>query len=86
MNGYSIEFARAVRRELERLPTKVVDRVMRAVRRLRDNPRPRGCRKLTGDEATYRIRIGDYRVVYEIGDETRSILVTRVRHRKDAYQ
>ena len=61
-------------------------RIFGAIRELAAEPRPRGSRKLAGDDAPYRIRIGDYRVIYEVDDVTREILVTRVRHRKDAYQ
>ena len=77
---------RSARRELERLPAQAVERVVRAVRRLEIDPHPRSSRKLAGSEATYRIRVGDYRVIYEVDDAGRGVLVTRVRHRKDAYQ
>ena len=86
MNGYQVEYSRSARKELERLPAAVVERIASAVRALKQNPRPRGCLKLQGEEAAYRIRVGDYRVVYEVNDEIRIVLVARVRHRKDAYQ
>lgn len=86
MNRYHVAFARAARRELERLPAAIVQRIIEAIRRLASDPRPRGSRKLAGDEATNRIRVGAYRVIYEIDDAAREVLVTHVRHRKDAYQ
>jgi mRNA interferase RelE/StbE len=85
VNGYTIEFATSAARELERLPAGVVVRVRAAIVELEDDPRPRGCRKLRGEERTYRIRVGQYRVVYEVDDDNRTVLITRVRHRKDAY-
>jgi mRNA interferase RelE/StbE len=83
---YAVAFSRSAARELERLPDKAVQRLVLAIRGLQEDPRPRGCRKLVGEDTTHRIRVGDYRVVYEVDDEARTVLITRVRHRKDAYQ
>lgn len=85
MTVYSVEFSRPARRELQRLPARVVQRVILAVRALQENPRPRGSLKLVGAEAGYRVRVGQYRVVYEVNDAIHAVLVTRVRHRKEAY-
>jgi len=70
---------------LESLPGKIQDRIFEAIDALVDNPRPRGCRKLRGRDSQYRIRVGDYRVIYEIDDKTVTVLILRIRHRKDAY-
>lgn len=86
MNPYAVALARSANRELSRLPAAVVERIARALDRLEHDPRPRGSQKLAGSESTYRLRVGDYRVIYEVDDEARSVVVTRVRHRKDAYQ
>ncbi|MBI3467410.1 MAG: type II toxin-antitoxin system RelE/ParE family toxin [Planctomycetes bacterium] len=59
---------------------------MAAIRSLQQNPRPRAARKLVGQTKTYRIRVGDYRVVCEGDDTQRTVLVTRVRHRSDVYR
>jgi mRNA interferase RelE/StbE len=83
---YAVTFSRSAARELERLPDKAVQRLVRAIRALQEDPRPRGHRKLVGEERIYRIRVGDYRVVYEVDDDQQTVLITRVRHRKDAYQ
>jgi len=53
---------------------------------LADNPRPYGCRKLTGSDRDWRIRVGDYRIVYEIDDQVREVRVMRIRHRREAYR
>ena len=57
-----------------------------AIQALAQNPRPPGCRKLTGSKNDWRIRVGDYRVVYEIADEIRVVRVNRVRHRREVYR
>jgi mRNA interferase RelE/StbE len=71
---------------LRGLPPQVVPRIVAAVVELADEPFPPGSQKLTGSEHTYRIRIGGYRVVYEILADARRIVVNRVRHRKDVYR
>jgi len=53
---------------------------------LSKNPRPFGCRKLSGSENDWRIRVGDYRVIYEIADANRIVRINRVRHRKEVYR
>lgn len=86
MNRYEITFARSARRELEALEARLVTRVWAHIQGLADQPRPPGCRKLQGDEALWRIRVGDYRVLYEIKDDTRVVDIVAVRHRRDAYR
>ena len=85
MSGYRIELASGVQKELDRLPARQVSRIVDAIRRLTDNPRPRGSKKLVGEENLYRIRVGIYRVIYAIFDDELVIVVVRVKHRKDAY-
>ena len=62
------------------------DRVIAAIKILATNPRPPGCRKLAGSKLDWRIRVGDYRVVYEIADQIRVVRVHRVRHRREVYR
>lgn len=57
-----------------------------AIRALAINPRPPGCRKLVGSKSDWRIRVGDYRVIYEIADAIRVVRVNRVRHRREVYR
>ena len=82
---YGIAFRESAAKELRGLPLIVVLRVEEAIERLRQMPRPVGVRKLRGHSHTYRVRVGDYRVVYEIFDELYQIIVVKVRHRKDVY-
>jgi mRNA interferase RelE/StbE len=86
VNGWTVQLARPVAKELEKLPSKAVQRISNAIHGLADNPHPRGCKKLVGEENTYRIRVGEYRVIYEIHEREVLVLVVRVRHRKDVYK
>ena len=86
MSRYEITFARSARRELEALEAQLVARLWARIQALRDQPRPPGCRKVQGEESVWRIRIGDYRVLYEINDASRIIDIAAVRHRRDAYR
>jgi mRNA interferase RelE/StbE len=86
MDKYALVFARSARKELESLPVQVVDRILPRIEDLVDLPRPVGCRKLTGELNLWRIRIGDYRVIYSVDDQDRLIDIVAVRHRKDAYR
>ena len=82
---YAVGFLRKVQKELADLPSADYERVRDAVGRLADNPRPPGCIKLTGREG-WRIRIGNYRVIYEISDKQLLVTVIRVGNRRDIYQ
>jgi mRNA interferase RelE/StbE len=83
---YRVLFERAVEKDLGRLSTGIHDRVIAAIRRLAKNPRPTGCRKLTGADSDWRIRVGDYRVIYEIADDIKVVRINRVRHRGEVYR
>ena len=78
--------ARAAARDLKKLSADAVDRIRPVIDRLESDPRPGGVKKLRGEEATYRIRVGDFRVPNEVHDEVVTVLIIRVRHRKDAYE
>ncbi len=68
---YRVLLERSAERDLGRLSVEVHDRVIVAIQSLATNPRPPGCRKLAGSKSDWRIRVGDYRVVYEIADAIR---------------
>jgi mRNA interferase RelE/StbE len=82
---YSFAFARSARRELEVLDPSVIPRILSKIESLAAHPRPHGSRKLTGEKYLWRIRIGDYRVIYSILDKERHDDITAVRHRREAY-
>jgi mRNA interferase RelE/StbE len=86
MATYEISFARSARKELERLHEPLRSRVFRRIEDLGSNPRPIGCRKLVGGGNLWRIRVGDYRVVYSVDDARQLVDVSAVRHRSDAYR
>lgn len=86
MSDYSVTFARSARKELEALPIPYIERIVARIEALISEPRPRDCKKLQGEENLWRIRIGDYRVVYAVYDEKRIIDIIAVRHRKDIYR
>jgi mRNA interferase RelE/StbE len=73
-------------KELESLPDNVLDRIVRRMEFLRHNPKPAGCKKLKGYKDQWRIRVGDWRVLYIIDDAARLVSVTRIAHRRDVYR
>lgn len=83
--SYEIRVLRSASRELERLPSALSERISSRVESLRDNPRPRGARKLKGREQ-YRMRVGDYRVLYTIDDSGRVVAILAIEHRREAYR
>jgi mRNA interferase RelE/StbE len=85
MARFSIQWRNSTRKDIRSLPRHEVARVVEAVTRLADDPLPDGSQKLSGSERTYRIRIGDYRVIYEVFSDSHIVEIQRVRHRKDAY-
>lgn len=86
MSSYRVVFARSARKELEQLPAREVGRIFAKIEDLALDPRPEGCRKLAGDGNTWRIRIGNYRVIYAVDDRARLVDIIAVRHRRDAYR
>ena len=86
MSDYAITFTRSARKEIEALDSTMVNRIFPRIEALAKDPRPKGCRKLYGEENLWRIRIGDYRVVYAIYDYDRTVDVIAVRHRSEAYR
>ncbi len=86
MAEYAVAFARSARRELESLQAPVVAKVFARIEDLACDPRPRGCVRLRGRQDLWRLRVGDYRVIYTIDDDRGLVDVIAVRHRRDAYR
>ena len=86
MGRYSVELKPSARKELERLPGRVIERIFPRLEALEEEPRPAGCKKLKGGRDEWRIRVGDYRVVYTVDDVKLRVSVTRVRHRSEVYE
>jgi mRNA interferase RelE/StbE len=86
MADYSIGFARSAHKELERLPGDVAGRILAKIEMLVENPRPAGVIKLHGQENLWRLRVGDYRVVYAINDFSKMVDISVIRHRREVYR
>jgi mRNA interferase RelE/StbE len=82
---YLVEVKPSARKEIFELPDSVLGRVVKAIDSLASEPHPNGCRKLRGYKDKWRIRVGDWRVVYIVDDAARLVSVTRVAHRRDVY-
>ena len=85
MAKYTVIVVRSVQKLLSKMPDKLADRLENAMLALEDNPRPPGCKKLEGRNA-YRIREGDYRIIYEIEDKIITVTVTNIGHRRAVYR
>ena len=86
MNNFAVEVKPSARKELEALPDNLLARVIRKLEALGLNPRPAGCKKLKGYKDQWRIRVGDWRVVYIIDDTAEVVSVTRIAHRREVYE
>ena len=85
MASYNVEFSENVRKDFRKIPNADAARILGKIHALEEDARPPGSKKLKG-EKLYRIRVGVYRVVYEIEDERLVVFVVRVKHRKEAYR
>ena len=85
MASYSLEIKRSAAKELAQLPAKDRGRVIARIQALAEDPRPVGAEKLSGQER-YRVRQGDYRILYEIEDAVLRIMVVKIGHRRDIYR
>jgi mRNA interferase RelE/StbE len=86
MASFEIQWRSSTKKDLRGIPPQEVARIAAAVEKLAEEPLPQDSQKLSGSEHTYRIRIGDYRVIYEVLLGRKLIEVQRVRHRKDVYR
>ena len=86
MASYTVSVERKALKALGTIPTRYRQRITQSIDALAEEPRPDGCKKLKGTPDLYRIRIGDYRVVYEVRDAELVVLVVRLGDRKDIYR
>ena len=82
---YRVSILRRAQKELANLPSEAFERVRDTLRSLADDPRPLGCKKLQGREG-WRIRVGNYRVLYKIDDDQHTVEVVHIGHRRDVYR
>lgn len=83
---YKVEIKRHALKEIDRLPQQVKERALQEIELLKSNPRPFGSIKLQGFEDRWRIRIGDYRILYTLDDSIKHVVIYRVLHRKEVYR
>jgi mRNA interferase RelE/StbE len=86
MASFNLQWRSSTKKDFRKLPLREVQRVLAEVELLAENPFPHGSEKLAGTEHTHRIRVGDYRVIYEVFAGSKIVEVQRVRHRKDVYR
>lgn len=86
MREYTVVFARSARKELQALDRTVATRILKRIEALTREPRPSGCKKLEGTDNLWRIRIGDWRVVYSVDDSKSLVEISVIRHRREAYR
>lgn len=84
--SYTLKIARSAEKELDRLPRAARESVADRILSLENTPRPIGVKKLQGRESSYRLRVGDYRVLYTISDQDRVMTIYAVGHRREVYR
>jgi len=82
---YEVLLERRAERDLKKVSQETFYRIIPKIKALSENPKPAGCRKITGSKNDWRIRIGDYRIIYEIDEKEKAVKVMRVRHRREVY-
>jgi mRNA interferase RelE/StbE len=85
MAAYKLFFKKSVQKDFDSIPKKDLKRILSRIESLSEDPRPKGCEKLTGRER-YRVRQGRYRIVYSIQDDELTVWVVKIGHRKDIYR
>lgn len=83
---YELLIERNVEKDLKKLKISLFAKITTKIKELADNPHPQGSRKITGSQNDWRLRIGNYRVLYEIDNKTKTIKIMRVKHRREAYR
>lgn len=86
MDSYRIEWRPSTRKDLRRIPPEMISRIVEAVENLATNPHPPGAVKLTGSDTAWRIRVSDYRVIYQLLNARLVVEVIKVGHRRDIYR
>ncbi len=83
---HEVLLERGAEKDLNRLAPDVFQRVLASIRRLKTSARPPGSKKLDGSPGGWRVRVGDYRIIYEIDDSAKCVRILRVRHRREVYR
>ena len=83
---YSVVVDKNIRKQLLLLPKKFLAPILDKIRSLGHSPYPKGCKKLSNTDQSYRVRYSDYKIVYRINSEARQVIISGVRHRKEIYR
>lgn len=83
--SYRVSFKQSAEKELRRIASPFLAKILDKVRSLSNHPRPQGARLLKGEDRFYRLRQGDYRVIYEIDDTDRTVTIIKIGHRREVY-
>lgn len=86
MSEYTVIFIKSAQRDVRRIPSAALNRIRNAINMLQEKPIPSGSKKVRGYEVIYRVRVGQYRIVYEVAKAIRIITIIRIGHRKDVYK
>ncbi|MCD6407431.1 type II toxin-antitoxin system RelE/ParE family toxin [bacterium] len=86
MDYYKIKFKSSVEKDIRKIPNKYIPQIIKKIKLLSFNPYGKGVTKLVGTEHTFRIRVGNYRIIYQINEDEKQIIVYCIRHRKDDYK
>ena len=86
MGKYSVEIKPSAQKELDTIDDALFQRLDRRIVALAENPRPSGCKKLHGFKDYWRIRVGDWRIVYVVNDSSKVVTITRIAHRREVYE
>lgn len=84
--AYTVIIKKSAQKQITAIPAIYIDAIEKSILALADNPRPNGCKKLTGSKNIYRVRVGAYRIVYEIHDKIVTVFIFDVDHRKQVYR
>ncbi|MBA2562647.1 MAG: type II toxin-antitoxin system RelE/ParE family toxin [Chitinophagaceae bacterium] len=85
MKRYTVVLTKTAEKELQRLPSPTIEKIVNTLKSMEENPRPSGCKKLKGYKNLWRIRVGDYRIIYAIEDVTLMVDVREIGNRKNIY-
>jgi mRNA interferase RelE/StbE len=86
MGSYKLNIRPSVRRDISDVPKPVLKRIMSAIRALENDPLPRGTTKLKGSQDTFRVRVGEYRIIFEVDFSERIVSIIHVANRRDVYR
>lgn len=85
MKRYTVVLTQTAEKELQKLPVRMIEKIIALLKSLEENPRPSGCKKLKGYKNLWRVRIGNYRIIYDIDDIILLVDVREIGHRIDIY-